>query len=186
MDIAGLYIFEDELDPAKVIDQLSGYLDALTAKGDDPSFYRMKSRINLNKNSRFGRPFFERCTDFNIENHFEKHSVLEEISGENTPDASERAVGLMCGRLLAEGNDWNLPPWKMYLLTDVLVKDGKKGAAIFWKLHHALADGEGSIRPFISYLASIDPVTGKPREGPVDVSKVRLSRRHCAVCWLAT
>jgi hypothetical protein len=123
-----------------VLDQLEGYMSSLNAIGA-PGFHRMKSKIVLDKRL-FGRPFFEVCDDFSASNHFETISVAKTIEGENTHEKSEEALGLLCGKLLAEANEWEkLPPWKMYLITDVLNAEGKVGCAIFWKLHHALADG---------------------------------------------
>lgn len=164
MDIAGLYIFDAELDPQRVIGQLKGYLENLDKTGEK-SFARMKSRIVLNK-SLFGRPYFELDPKFSVENHFEQHFLDSTESAES----SRTSLGLLCGDLLAQGNDWNLPPWKMYLISNLQLPSGQKGCAMFWKLHHAMADGEGTIRPFVHYLAGLDE-NGNPRGGEVDVAK---------------
>ncbi|KAI9002520.1 hypothetical protein DFJ74DRAFT_445363 [Hyaloraphidium curvatum] len=98
----------------------------------------MTSKIVRNKTT-FGRPYFEPCADFDLRNHFAEVPLV--VEGEQTPEAAELALGLLCGKLMAEGNDWDArPPWKMYHISGMILPGGKTGSAMFWKLHHALGE----------------------------------------------
>ncbi|KAJ3339640.1 hypothetical protein HDU93_007967 [Gonapodya sp. JEL0774] len=150
MTVSGIYMFEKKIPPDLVKAQIAGYcrrhgaavISKIVRNDDGPFLLR-----------RFGRPYFEIDEEFDIERHFQVVKIAE--------PGDDRALQQACSKLISESWDYSRPLWKAVYL-EGLREDGREKCALWWPAHHAAGDGQGFIRALLSYVATLDPVTGLP------------------------
>lgn len=89
-----------------------------------------------------GQPTWEPDPDFELRAHMPYHHLEEH---------DEVALGSLCARLFAEPLDRSRPLWEMHLI------DGyRRGAAVLFKVHHAMVDGASGVQ-LINLLMDASP-----------------------------
>jgi len=125
MVISGLMMFEDRLDPQRVADHIGQRLHPY------PRFHQRVIR------GPGGRPVWEEDPSFDIRSHVQ-HVAL--------PAPHDRAaLQAMVSDLMSTPLDENLPLWQAHVI------DGfEGGSVVFFRLHHAIADGFALLKVMLS------------------------------------
>ncbi|KXS22360.1 hypothetical protein M427DRAFT_486269 [Gonapodya prolifera JEL478] len=157
MTVAGLYMFLKRIDPDVIKHQIAGYVlrhgapvISRIVKNDDGPF-----PLRL-----FGRLYFDIAT-FDLDNHFE----ILCISVKDEP-GNDEAIQSACSKIMSLPWNYTRPLWKVFSLDGLQSPSGEEKCALFWSAHHVSADGQGYIRALLSYVATLDPVTGLPPNIP--------------------
>jgi len=140
--IATLFILAETLDRATLVSHLEQFAKL------DP---RLSHRVELNsEQGAFARPQFRRDEKFSTGRHVQ---VVEVPSPGTEKELQEAIADVFWSPL-----PMDRPLWMIYLFTGL---EGNK-CAVYHKVHHALTDGEGYVRTFLTFIASLDPSRPDP------------------------
>jgi diacylglycerol O-acyltransferase len=155
MSIANCWIFDEEIERRTVIRELSRLVT---------SFPRFKQRVFVEPT---GHSHWEDDPRFHLDNHLhtiplysenEEESEKEATGGDKRREKERRGalskedlaeLEKIMGRLMSAPLDRTKPLWEAYIITGF----SNGGCAYFSKMHHCIADGQGSVRMLLSITA---------------------------------
>ncbi|TPX59122.1 diacylglycerol O-acyltransferase [Spizellomyces sp. 'palustris'] len=146
MNVAGLYYFNKKVSREEMRTQIGHFAD---------TFDRCKQRI-VRPPGVFARPYWVKHDEYDLDKHF----LSVQLPSPGTEEQLMQVSGELCG----EHMEFGLPLWRCYWFEGL---DGGERSAILWIAHHAIADGQGFVRTFLTYVASLDPT--------IDASKLQYS-----------
>ncbi|KAI9208372.1 wax ester synthase-like acyl-CoA acyltransferase domain-containing protein [Polychytrium aggregatum] len=139
MSVAGVYTLSRLVSISELKSNIDGFA-RITG--------RCLKRVVWNKNDIFDRPYFVADENYSIDNHFTVVDVPAPGTLEQIQDlASEH---------FSKKFDFNKPLWECIYFRGAL--DGAKTVYLF-KVHHAIADGQGFVRALLKYISEISPET---------------------------
>jgi diacylglycerol O-acyltransferase len=125
---------------------------------------RFTKRIVLNR-WYLGRPYFEEVP-FDINNHLSFTSLPNGSTEDDLMD--------LMGEVVSKPLDFRFALWH------VTAVDYNDQTVLMWRMHHALADGQGFTRANINFLGALDPSTGQHTGKAVDMSQMQFKAGRAA------
>lgn len=144
MMITGVFIFDQPID----FNRLLTTLDVRLIQ----RFRRFRQRV-VAKRSRFGRPYWEEDSNFQLSNHV--HRVALPSPGDHT------ALQAMVSDLMSTALDFSKPLWHFHLIEGY---DGR--SVLLTRLHHAIADGIALVQVMLSMTDTEEDAPVVPAQPP--------------------